>query len=135
MVEQSKELIVYLTMPYLSPTGDMYPILPQGYNIRHLPPEVMNFPHKKIVGSKEELDKFIAGERKKQKLKDRDLRAEVDIDTPETSKLKEEVSELKNQNKSLQESMNKILEQMQALQSQLKPSSTQSKATKKEEKT
>ena len=132
MVEQSKELIVYLTMPYLSPTGDMYPILPQGYNIRHLPPEVMNFPHKKIVGTKEELDKFIAGERKKQKLKDRDLRAEVDIDTPETSKLKEEVSELKSQNKSLQESLNKILEQMQALQSQLKPPSTQSKSTKKE---
>ncbi len=119
-------------MPYVSPRGDTYPILPNGYNLRHLPPEVMNFPHKKIVGNKEELDKFIAAERKKQKLKDRDLRAEVDIDTPETSKLKEQVSELQNQNKSLQESMNQILEQMKSLQSQLKPPSTQSKTTKKE---
>lgn len=128
----SEEVIVYLIRPYLSPNGDLYPILPNGYNLRHLPPTIMQFPHKKMVGSKEELDKFLKEQRKKESAKDRDFR--VDFDASDTVKLKEEISELKTQNKSLQGSVTQMLNEIKALKDQLNPKQppTSSKTTKKE---
>lgn len=113
--EPDKDVIVYLTMPYIF-KGDTYPILREGYKLEHLPKEVLNFRHKKIVGDKETLKKFIAEQARIEKLKDRDFRADTAIADIENEKLKQEMASLTEQNASLQGQLAEVLAIVKTLQ-------------------